>query len=197
VSGAINLREAEFEAYGQLFRVERGQLTFSGPIDNPSVDVVATRIVSYQERDYRISLLISGTAKNLETRVVSQPSLPEEDALALLITGRTFSQITSNEQRSNVSGAALSMGILNATGVTQNLATKLNLEEIILDQDTEGNMEVGAAVRLNRHLYLRYTYGVFSRLGGVLLRYRFSSRVSVQATTGDAHSIELRYGVDE
>ena len=197
VTGAINLREAEFEAYGQLFRVERGQLTFAGPIDNPSVDVVATRVVTYEERDYRISLLLSGTAKNLETRVVSQPALSEEDALALLITGRTFSEITSNEQRSNVSGAALSMGLLNATGVTQNLATRLNLEEIILDQDMEGNMEVGAAVRLNRNLYLRYTYGVFSRLGGVLLRYRFSTRISVQAKTGDAHSIELRYGVDE
>ena len=58
-------------------------------------------------------------------------------------------------------------------------------------------MEVGAAVRLNRNLYLRYTYGVFSLLGGVLLRYRFSKRFSVQAKTGDAHSIEIRYGVDE
>jgi translocation and assembly module TamB len=160
------------------------------------VDVVATRIVNYEERDYRISLLIGGTAKNPETQVVSQPALPEEDALALLITGQTFSQISSSEQ-SNVSGAAISMGLLSATGVTQKFANALNLEEIIVDQDAEGNMEVGAAVRLNRNLYLRYTYGVFSRLGGVLLRYRFSTRFSVQAKTGDTHSIELRYGVDE
>ncbi len=197
VTGSINLREAEFEAYGQVFRVERGQLTFAGPIDNPAVDVVATRIVSHQDRDFRISLVISGTAQNLETQIMSQPPLPEEDALALLITGRTFSQITSSEQRSSVSGTALSMGILSATGITQDLATSLNLEEIIVDQDTEGNMEVGAAVRLRRNLYLRYTYGVFSRLGGVLLRYRINSRLSVQATTGDSHSIELRYGVDD
>ena len=81
--------------------------------------------------------------------------------------------------------------------VAEYLANALNLEEIIVDQDAQGNMEVGAAVRLNRNLYLRYTYGVFSRLGGVLLRYRFSKRFSVQAKTGDAHSIEIRYGVDE
>jgi len=196
VTGVINLREAEFEAYGQTLTVERGQLTFTGPVDNPAVDVAATRIVTYEERDYRVSLLISGTARNLETEVVSQPSLPEGDALALLITGQTFSQISSDE-RSNVSGAAISMGLLSATGVTQNVASALNLEEIIVDEDAEGNMEVGAAVRLNRQLYLRYTYGVFSRLGGVLLRYRFSSRFSVQAKTGDSHSIEIRYGVDD
>ena len=191
----ISLREAKFEAYGQELTVERGQLTFSGPIDDPAVDVVATRIINYENRDYRISLVITGSAKDLQTEVRSQPTLPEDDALALLITGRTFSQISSNEQ-SNVYGAALSMGLLSATGVTQNLADTLNLEEIIVDQDSEGNMEVGAAMRLNRNLYLRYTYGVFSRLGGVLLRYRLNNRISVQAKTGDAHSIEIRYGVD-
>ena len=58
-------------------------------------------------------------------------------------------------------------------------------------------MEVGAAVRLRRDFYLRYTYGVFSRIGGILLRYRINKRISVQAVTGDAHSIEVRYGVDD
>jgi len=195
VTGTIALREAEFEAYGQVLKVERGRLTFTGPIDNPTVDVQASKVVTYEERDYKISLLISGTAKELVTTIVSQPSLAEDDALALLLTGRTISQI-STQERSNVSGAALSMGLLNAIGVTQNIADRLNLEEIIVDQDDAGNMEFGAAVRLNRDVYLRYTYGVFSRLGGVLLRYRLSNRVSVQAKTGDSHSIEIRYGVD-
>ncbi len=195
VTGTISLRNAEFEAYGQVLTVERGRLTFTGPIDNPTVDVEAAKVVPYEERDYKISLLISGTAKELVTTIKSSPSLAEDDALALLLTGRTLSQISSQE-RSNVSGAALSMGLLNAIGVTQNIATRLNLEEIIVEQDDEGNMEFGAAVRLNRDVYLRYTYGVFSRLGGVLLRYRLSNRISVQAKTGDSHSIEIRYGVD-
>lgn len=196
VTGVINLRDGKFEAYGQALDVERGQLTFTGQVDNPTVDVIATREITYEDRDYRISLLITGTAQSLRTAVRSQPAMSEDDALALLITGRTFSQISSSEQ-SNVSGAAISMGLLSATGITKNLASRLNLEEIIVDQDAEGNMEVGAAVQLNRDLYLRYTYGVFSRLGGVLVRYRFSKRFSVQAITGDAHSIELRYGVDD
>ncbi|HEY5646329.1 MAG TPA: translocation/assembly module TamB domain-containing protein, partial [Pseudomonadales bacterium] len=195
VTGTISLRDAEFEAYGQLLNVERGRLTFTGPIDDPTVDVEATKVVTYEDRDYKIGLLISGTAKELFTTIRSQPVLAEDDALALLLTGKTISQI-SDQERSNVSGAALSMGLLNAMGVTQNIATRLNLEEIIVDQDDQGNMEVGAAVRLNRDIYLRYTYGVFSRLGGVLLRYRLSNRVSVQAKTGDSHSIEIRYGVD-
>jgi hypothetical protein len=34
------------------------------------------------------------------------------------------------------------------------------------------------------------------RLGGALLRYRLNKRISLQAQTGDTHSIEVRYGVD-
>ena len=115
----------------------------------------------------------------------------------IVLAGLDAMGATTIEAGSGLMFAALSMGLLSATGINQNLASRLNLEEIIVDQDREGNMEVGAAVRLNRDLYLRYTYGVFSRLGGVLLRYRFSKRFSVQAITGDAHSIEIRYGVDD
>jgi translocation and assembly module TamB len=196
VSGVISLHEGLFEAYGQSLTVERGRLTFSGPLDDPAVDVVAVRVVEYQGRDYRISLNITGTAQHLTTVVRSVPTLPEDDALALLITGQTFSQISSTEQ-TNVYGAALSLGLLGATGITQSMASSLGLEEIILDSDRDGNLEVGAAVRLNKDIYLRYTYGVFSRLGGVLLRYRLNRRFSVQARSGDAHSIEIRYGVDD
>jgi autotransporter translocation and assembly factor TamB len=196
VTGTIALREGIFEAYGQALTVERGQLTFTGPIDDPNVDVVATRVVNYNERDYRVSLLITGSALDLHTSVRSTPSLPEDDALALLITGRTFSQISRGEQ-TNVYGAALSLGLMGAASITGNLTSGIGVEEIILDQDAAGNMEVGAGVRLNQNLYMRYTYGAFSRLGGVLLRYRLSNRISAQATTGDAHSIEIRYGVDD
>ena len=65
-----------------------------------------------------------------------------------------------------------------------------------LIEPEEDCMRVGAAIRLNRDLYFRYTYGAFSRLGGALLRYRLNKRISLQAQTGDTHSIEVRYGVD-
>jgi translocation and assembly module TamB len=103
--------------------------------------------------------------------------------------------MTDSEQ-SNVYGAAISLGLLGARRLTAPVGSTLGLDEIILDQDDNGGMRVGAAIRINRDLYFRYTYGAFSRVGGALLRYRLSDRISLQAQTGDAHSIEIRYGVD-
>ncbi|MCB1682967.1 MAG: translocation/assembly module TamB domain-containing protein, partial [Pseudomonadales bacterium] len=195
VRGTINLRDGVFAAYGQELSVERGRLRFAGPMDDPSIDVLASRVVPYGENEVTVSLLLGGTAKAITTEVRSTPVLPEGDALALLMTGRTLSEMSSQEQ-TNVYGAAIALGMYGASGITETVASTLGLEEIIVEQDNLGEVKVGAAVRLNKDLYLRYTYGVFSRLGGVLLRYSLNKRLSVQGQAGDAQSIEIRYGVD-
>jgi len=193
--GVVTLHDGIFKAYGQELTVQQGKLTFIGPIEDPVLDLVATRTIQRSSGDVTVSLILSGSAKAIDTEVRSDPPLPEGDALALLLTGRTFSEMTSGEQ-TNAYGAAIALGLYGASGIRRNLADTFGLEEIIVEQDRDGEWEVGAAVRLQEDLYLRYTYSVFSRLGGVLLRYRLSDRVSVQAKTGDAHSIEIRYGID-
>jgi translocation and assembly module TamB len=193
--GTIQLREGIFEAYGQSFAIERGLLIFTGPIDNPEVDVIASQTVRHGDRDVLISLDITGTASALTTTIRSTPAMPEADAVSLLLTGRTISELSTQEQ-TNVYGAALSLGLMGARGLTDSLGAQLGLEEIILDQDPTGDVRVGAAIRINRDLYFRYTYGAFSRIGGALLRYRLTDRISLQGQTGDTHSIEIRYGVD-
>jgi len=192
--GVLTLEGGTFEAYGQELQVTRGELTFIGPIDDPLLNVTASRTVERPTGNIVVSLVLLGSAKHIETEIRSSPVLPEGDALALLMTGRTLTEMTSGEQTS-VYGAAIALGLYGASGVTKSLASTMGLEEIIVDED-QGEWEVGAAVRLQRNLYLRYTYSVFSRIGGVLLRYELTDRVSVQARTGDSQSIEIRYGVD-
>lgn len=193
--GKVTLRDGVFEAYGQKLKVERGELTFIGPVDDPVISLTASKVVERLSGDVTVSIVLTGTAKAIETEIRADPAMPEGDALALLLTGRTLSEMTSGEQ-TNVYGAAIALGLYGASGVTRSLAATMGLEEIIVGQDEQGAWEVGAAVRLQQNLYLRYTYGVFSRLGGVLLRYRLTDRVSVQAKAGDTQSIEIRYGVD-
>ena len=195
VRGTLTLREGRFKAYGKELQVNRGLLTFSGPMDDPTVDVIASRLVPRESGDVLVSLVLNGTARRMETEVISNPALPEGDALALLLTGRTLSEMTNSEQAS-MTGTAVTLGFYGASGLTRSIAETLALEEIIVGKDEFGEWEAGAALRLQHNLYLRYTYGAFSRIGGVLLRYRLTDRVSVQAKSGDSHSIELRYGVD-
>jgi translocation and assembly module TamB len=54
-----------------------------------------------------------------------------------------------------------------------------------------------AGKQINDRLYARYAYGVFSRLGMVILRYRLSERVSLEAGAGENQSIDILYTVEK
>ena len=54
----------------------------------------------------------------------------------------------------------------------------------------------GPGKQPNRRLYARYSYGVFSRLGAFLLRYRMTDTLTLEAATGENHAIDVVYSVE-
>jgi autotransporter translocation and assembly factor TamB len=46
-------------------------------------------------------------------------------------------------------------------------------------------------------VYLRYAYGVFSQVGNLLLRYKLSKRLTIEAGTGESQSMDLLYIVEK
>ncbi|MDH3644021.1 MAG: translocation/assembly module TamB domain-containing protein, partial [Gammaproteobacteria bacterium] len=194
VNGVLDLRDGTFAAYGQELVIQRGRLIFNGPIDNPTLDVVARRSVDSQGVAYELLLTLSGPADRISTKVSSRPLTTEADALALLITGRRLYD-SSRAERVNLAGAAQVLGIKSASLLTDRIGGMLGVDEVIVEGDQE-NLEVGAAMQINPNLYLRYTYDVFSRLGGVLLNYQLTKSLSLHGKSGDSQSIHLNYEID-
>ena len=64
-----------------------------------------------------------------------------------------------------------------------------------------GDGGAGAALvagkQINPRLFARYAYGVFSRVGTLLMRYRLSERVALEATSGERQSLEILYTVEK
>ena len=54
-----------------------------------------------------------------------------------------------------------------------------------------------AGKQFNSRLYARYAYGVFSRLGMILIRYRLTERLSLEAGAGETQSIDIVYSVEK
>jgi translocation and assembly module TamB len=74
---------------GTKYRLERGEITFTGPVGiKPTLDLEAATHV----RDYDISLGVNGTPDKLSFTYRSEPPLPEPDIIALLALGRTQSE---------------------------------------------------------------------------------------------------------
>jgi hypothetical protein len=44
---------------------------------------------------------------------------------------------------------------------------------------------------------MSYSYGLFNRLGGFLLRYQFNDRLSLETRSGDEKSMDLLYSIEK
>lgn len=194
-TGTLNTVSGTFEAYGQTLEIQKGRLIFDGPIDDPLIELLATRKVRANDRDYVVALDASGYTAKLYTQVTSTPTLPEADALSLLVTGRLLRN-TGDAEQVDVAAAALAMGIKGAGFLTDKIAATTGLDEFTVSQGQNG-IEVGAGLRVNENLFLSYTYNALSRIGGVLIDYELSRRLRMRATAGDSQSIELQYVVTE
>ena len=76
-----------YDAYGQSLELERGELLFTGPLDDPTIDVRAVRRVGATT----VGVQLTGTLLAPSTRVYSEPPMSEADALAYLLLGRPLS----------------------------------------------------------------------------------------------------------
>lgn len=92
VLGRVDIMEGNIYFSGTKYRLERGEITFTGPVGiKPTLDLEATTHV----RDYDITLGVNGTPEKLSFTYRSEPPLPEPDIIALLALGRTQSESAS------------------------------------------------------------------------------------------------------
>jgi translocation and assembly module TamB len=81
----------KYEAYGQLLEITEGSIRFPGvPADNPVLRIRAQREIFGNPRIRNAGVLVSGTAKNPQIEVYSNPPTTNERALTLLVTGSDF-----------------------------------------------------------------------------------------------------------
>jgi len=194
--GRVTLVDGVFSAYGQKLTIQQGTLTFTGALDNPLVDVRAVRIIESFEGPITAGIHLQGRAQSISSTVFSDPAMGEADALSYLVVGRPLSQATESEG-GELSDAALALGVRQAARVTEQIGQTLGLDQLALAGDGGDTTALVAGKQLNSRLHARYAYGVFSRLGTLLLRYKLSRRLSLEAGTGEIQSINILYSVEK
>jgi len=87
----------------------------------------------------------------------------------------------------------LSLGMQQALPVVRRIGQSLGLDEITVQATSTEAGEIMAGKYLSPRVYIRYSYGLFNRMGGVLLRFRVNDRFSVETRSGDQSSMDLLY----
>lgn len=189
--GELDLANGRYRAYGQRLTIRRARLLFTGPIDQPFLDVEAIRRVDTVVAGIRLS----GSAEQPSTTVFAEPAMSQEQALSYLVLGRPLGQGSGDN---NMLGqAALALGLAGSSSITTGLANSLGIQDFQLDTEGSGvTTSVVASGNITERLSLRYGVGVFEPANTIALRYQLSRRLYLEAASGLASSLDLFYRRD-
>jgi translocation and assembly module TamB len=183
--GTIDARRGLFTAYGQRLEIDRGRLYFNGPLNNPGLDFVAMR----KRQTVEAGVSVSGTLSQPLVRVVSNPSLPEGEALSWLILGRAPSQAGAGQ----LSALPLATGaLLGKAGAP--LAQALHLDEVgVRSGDAVSQQFVTLGKRISDRLYLAFEQSIGGTESLLRLEMTLTQRTALRAQTGRTSSLGLFY----
>ncbi|MBK7006265.1 MAG: translocation/assembly module TamB [Burkholderiales bacterium] len=212
LTGQLHTVRGTYKAYGQELDVEYGVLRFTGPVDNPTLDVLAIR----PNLSQRVGVQIGGTALAPVVRLYADPDLPDAEKLAWLVLGR--SAASGGAEAAMLQQAAMALMGGSGPGLTSRLAESLGLSQLSVrgaamagEGDTSGgngttgsngangttgsNGTIGATVtlgkRLSRDFYIAYESSLTGAMGTFSIFYDLSRRLSLRAQGGEQNAVDL------
>ena len=182
--GTVRVREGFLTGYGRELRVDRGELTFTGPLEDPLINIQVSRETVYDGRQYTVGLRLTGSAQNVKTEPFSRPAMSERDVLSFLLLDRPA---TSD---SDASGAALALGLQQ---LLPDQSGVFGLDEVSFETNDANEAAMVAGKRINDDLHVRYVFGSRGSPGAFRIRYRLGRGFSLEASTGSRQSMDLIY----
>jgi outer membrane protein insertion porin family len=160
LSGRMSILEGgEIDLNERKYQVQRGEIRFLNERRiTPSVDLNLTTSAS----SYDITLAITGEPGKTDTMLTSDPALPENDILALLVTGRTLDEMRGEEGEvakeqvlsylGGRVGSRLGRGLQRATGLSE-----VRIEPNLIANETDPSARLTIGQDLTDKLKLIYS----------------------------------------
>ncbi|MES2991860.1 MAG: translocation/assembly module TamB domain-containing protein [Pseudomonadota bacterium] len=186
--GTVRVEDGTYAAYGQKLTIDRGLIAFSGPIENPRLDIEATR----PNLDVRVGVAVSGSAANPRVRLFSEPELSEIDKLSWLVMGRASDGLGRGDT-ALLQRAALALLAGEGGGPTDQITKALGLDDISVRQ-TDGEVRetvIALGKQLSKRWYVGYERGLNATAGSFQLIYRIAQRFTLRAQSGDDNSVDV------
>ncbi|HEY1325895.1 MAG TPA: translocation/assembly module TamB domain-containing protein [Casimicrobiaceae bacterium] len=195
--GTIRTVFGTYYAFGQKLTIDRGRLIFDGPLDDPALDVVALR----KNLAVEAGIALTGTVKVPRVRITSNPPVPENEALAWLITGQGLSGAGRTDYAALGAASAALLG-RQGKPITTRIAEEFGLDDISLESSgtatgTSSNPVSSQVVvfgkRISDRLTLGYEQGLALASGALRLEYALTRTLTVRAEAGAVSALGLFY----
>lgn len=194
-TGTVEVVSGAYTAYGQNLEVTSGRVNFNGPLDNPGLNITATR--PNLPTGITVGVSITGTARRPVVKLTSDPAMPDTEILSWLVLGQPLDQVGATDIGVLQTAAAALLGNSDSVPLQTQLARAVGLDSISVQSTTldSGQQEslVTVSKRLSSKLRLTFSRGIdgVSSIFGV--QYQLTRRLSVQTRAGTENAIDLFY----
>ena len=191
LNGQINIPEGSFHAYGQDLIVRKGELQFSGPPDQPYLNLEAIRNPESIEDDVTAGLRVTGLADEPKVEVFSDPAMSQQEALSYLLRGQGLGA----EGDSNaLTSALVGLGVAQSGQVVGKIGETFGVSNLALDTAGVGDsQQVQVSGYVLPGLQVKYGVGIFDSLATLTLRYRLMPKLYLEAVSGIDQALDVLY----
>jgi translocation and assembly module TamB len=195
--GAITAARGTYFAFGQKLTIERGRLFFDGALDNPALDVVALR----KNLAVEAGVEVTGTVKVPRVRITSNPPVPENEALAWLVTGEGLGA-GSRTDYAALSAASAALFSRGGKPITTQIAQSMGLDDITVRGGGIGGGNVSGATtgqvivfgkRISDRLTLGYEQGLSIAANALRLEYTLTNTLTLRAEAGTVSGVGIYF----
>jgi len=191
--GNIQSTNGTYQAYGQKLTIEKGELTFNGPLTNPYFNLRASRHI--KSEDIEVGLQIAGLADALDMQLFSTPTMEAPEMLSYLARGRGL------DSGGGSSTAAASMligfGVTNSVGLFDQIEKIPLISNIAVDTEGEGDStQATISGYVGNRVYLKYGIGVYEPINELTVRLFLLNRLWLEIVSGIEQSSDIYYSFD-
>ena len=192
LNGQIDIPEGRFHAYGQDLIVRKGQILFSGPVDQPFLNVEAIRNPESTNDNVIAGVRVTGLADKPKTTIFSEPVKSQEEALSYLLRGEDLD--SSGADSTHIVALLISVGLSKSGKLLGNIGETFGVSDLALDTQGVGDKsQVVVSGKITNDLQVKYGVGIFNSLATLTLRYRLMPRLYLEAVSGVDQALDLLY----
>jgi translocation and assembly module TamB len=182
--GRLRVTQGSYLLAGQKLSIERGELIFDGPLDNPALDILVLR----KNLPVEAGAQISGTARVPTLQLVSTPPVTDSEKIAWIVLGRGLDTAGGGADLGLLQAAASLVGNSKAPPLTQRIASNVGLDDISFRSTEAGQNALALGKRLSDRIYMEVEQGLavastILRLNFVLTR-TLTARLEAGTTSG-------------
>jgi translocation and assembly module TamB len=197
--GEITIARGTYEAYGRKLDIDKGTLYFTGPLDNPGLNIRAMR----KNQQVEAGVQITGTARAPVVALVSNPEVSDPEKLSWLLLGRKVDANNRTDAQALQSSAALLLADVGTSPLQKRIARGLGLDELgfsAADSTTTGTGTTGGSggvvtlgKRISDRIYVLFEGGLGTAASVIKVNYQISRRWSLRTESGRIDAVDVFY----